>query len=162
MKRIMFVAVVMAACGGSEKAADKTTPMPEGEHGKDHDKEHAKLTPELNAFHDVLAPRWHADPGEARVTDTCAAQPEMLTKSQAVEAAAPPADVDAAVWTDAAHKLTAVVEALGQTCAGDRTAFDAAFSSVHDGFHYLMELQMGKHPAKMEHEHGAETGGMKH
>jgi hypothetical protein len=41
-----------------------------------------------------------------------------------------------------------VVEGLSQTCAGDRASFDAAFESVHLGFHYLMDLSMGEEPAK--------------
>jgi hypothetical protein len=154
MKRWIIVAIVMAACGGADKQGpttpDKATPV---------EKEHAKLTPELDAFHDVLSPRWHADQGEARTKDTCAAQPDMLAKAQAVEAAAAPANVDATAWSAAAAHLTKEVTALGESCAAEPAMFEPTFHSVHEAFHALMEMQMGKHDhAEHGHgEHGAET-----
>jgi hypothetical protein len=153
MKRLLFVTIVLAACGGSEKPADKTMPMGgegEGHDGHDMGKEHPKLTPELDAFHEVLAPRWHADKGDARINDTCTAAPDFLTKAKAIEAGPVPPKADAKEWASAAHMLVASVEGLSQTCAGDRASFDAAFTSVHDAFHALMGYSMGEHAEHME------------
>lgn len=159
MKRFVIVTIVLAACGGSEKPAttDPTT--------KPAMDEHDKLTPELTAFHNVLKPLWHQDKGDAQVTATCGATADLLTKAKAVQAAPVPDKVDAAAWADAGTKLVASVEALGATCTGDKSTFDATFNDVHNAFHAAMGLEMGESHEHMEGmEHGEHDGmeGMEH
>jgi len=154
MKRFALLFVVAAACGGSEKPAP-VGPTTMGNEGM----EHPKLTPELDAFHEAIAPRWHADKGEARMTDTCGAVPDFQAKAAAVKAAAAPDKVDATAWADAGAGLETAIAGLETACGGtDMPAFETAFEGVHDAFHHAMELVM---PEGMEHE-GMEHEGMEH
>jgi hypothetical protein len=152
------VLFLLVACGGGETptttapatplAEEKPAPAPE-EHG-----EHGKLSPELDAFHEILAPRWHADPGPQRTKDTRAA---------AVKSAAMPAGAEAAAWSEAGARLETSVVALEVECTAggaDQAKFDAAFSAVHDAFHHAMELGRGGHGMKEGHgEHHGEHHG---
>jgi hypothetical protein len=123
---IAFLAV--AACGKSE-----SKPAPDKDHADDHAEEHehhemGAMPPALDAFHKLLAPRWHAPAGEQRMTDACAAIPDF-TKAAAAVGAAPLADA---------------VKGLGDACAAsprDPAKFDAAFQKVHEAFH----AQLGEH-----------------
>jgi len=100
------------------------------------------MSPELHRFHEILAPRWHAEAGEARTKDTCAAIPDFRAGAQAI-AAAPPAGVDAAAWKAGAAALGARVDALDAACKPAAAAeFEARFSALHDAFHHQMELGM--------------------
>jgi len=145
------------ACGSSEPSPGATTPGA-GEGKEDH---HHKLTPELDAFHGLLAPLWHADKGEARRAKTCSSVPDFKTKAAAVKAAAAPASVDAATWSSAGAELEAAVTGLETACGGaDPAAFEPAFEAVHAKFHGAMELVASKHekapePSKTE----GDTGG---
>jgi hypothetical protein len=144
---LLLSLLVAAACGSSEPAPGATTPAA-GEHAGGE--EHHKLTPELDAFHQVLAPLWHADKGEARQKDTCAAVPEFKTRAAAIKGAAAPASVDAAAWTSAGAELESAVAGLETACGGaDPAAFEPAFEAMHAKFHGAMELVAGKE------EHGA-------
>lgn len=80
MKRFACLFVFVAACGGSEKTST-TPPTDQKVAGME---EHEKLTPELDAFHEILAPRWHADKGEARMKDTCGALADFQGKAAAI------------------------------------------------------------------------------
>ena len=152
MKRFTLLFLVVAACGGSDKPATTTvTPEP----AKD---EHAKLTPELDAFHETLAPRWHADKGEPRMKDTCGALADFQAKSAAVKAAPASMGADPAAWTDAGAQLEVSVTGLATACGGtDLAAFETAFEAVHDAFHKAMELVVGEHKME-EHKEGMEGG----
>jgi len=157
--RTTAIALLLLGCGSSEPASTATTTpaskAAQPEHGKD---EHHRLTPELQAFHDQLAPRWHAAKGDERRKDTCTAVPEFKTRAAAVQSAAAPATVDAAAWQKAGADLVAAVGTLETACGGsDAAAFDAAFESVHTSFHHAMELMMGEH--EMMGEHGDEHEG---
>jgi hypothetical protein len=141
--------LVALGCGSSEPAPGATTPA--AARGEEH---HHELTPELDAFHDLLAPLWHADKGDARRQKTCGAVPDFKTRAAAVKAAAAPASVDAAAWSGAGAELETAVSGLEAACGGaDPAAFDPAFEAVHTKFHGAMELVAGKH------EHG---GGQAH
>jgi hypothetical protein len=161
------VLFLLVACGGSETptttapatplAEEKPAPAPE-EHG-----EHGKLSPELDAFHEILAPRWHADPGPQRTKDTCAAIADFKTRAAAVKSAAMPAGAEAAAWSEAGARLETSVVALEVECTAggaDQAKFDAAFSAVHDAFHHAMELGRGGHGMKEGHgeHHGKGDG----
>ena len=126
MKRFLIVmSVLAAACGGastpSTSTTTSTTTTPTG------GAEPHAMPAELNSFHDVLSPLWHADPGEQRTADTCAAVPSLTSGAASVKTGAAPAGADAAAWTAAADKLGADVVALGTACGGDRAGFEPVF-----------------------------------
>ncbi len=156
MMRLSTLVLVfaIAACGGGSKPSTTTSAMTGSAAEEGHHGDHPKLTPELDAFHEVLAARWHAEAGPARMKDTCASVPDFQTKVGAIKAAAAPANVDATAWTNAATNLETSVGGLSTACGGtDQAAFDAAFTQVHDAFHASMALIVG------EHEHGDAMGG---
>ncbi len=150
MKTALSIAfVLLAACGG-KKSAPATTPTPTA--GGD---EHANMMPEVAKFHDVLAPRWHAEKGPKRMADTCGAMAEFQANADALAKSAPPMGADATLWSGKTKELTGAVGALDGTCkANDAATFEPAFERVHNGFHAVMEAS-GGHKAGMEHdEHG--------
>lgn len=156
MTRLAAILSLLAAlaCGSSDSASPATTPPPAAAEpaaataGDDHH----RLTPELDAFHGLLSPLWHAPAGDARRKDTCAAVPDFKTRAAAVKAAAAPAKADPAAWASAGGELEGAVAGLATACAGsDPAAFDPAFEAVHTRFHHAMELVMGEHDMKGEH-----------
>ncbi|MBA3460385.1 MAG: hypothetical protein H0T46_10520 [Deltaproteobacteria bacterium] len=138
MKTALTIAfVLLAACGSKKSAPTTTTPKTGGG-------EHGDMVPEVAKFHDVLAPRWHADKGPKRMTDTCGATAELQANADALGKLAPPAGTDAAVWTGKTQELTSAVGALDGTCkANDAAAFEPAFERVHTSFHAVMEATGG-------------------
>jgi len=118
------------------------------------------MPPELAKFHDVLAPRWHADKGAQRVTDTCKAIPEFKSNADAVAKATPPRTANADTWTTGTKALVSAVAGLEHVCASPDQAvgFDEAFAKVHESFHKLLEASgamPGGEAEGSEHEHGA-------
>ena len=155
MKTALTIAfVLLTACGGKSKPAPATTTAKTGG-------EMPELTmPEMAKFHDVLAPRWHAEKGPKRMADTCGAMPEFQADADALAKVTPPTGADAAMWTGKTKELTEAVVALDGTCkANDATAFEPAFEKVHVGFHAVMEAGGVKHE---EHHEGAEHEHMEH
>lgn len=140
MIRIVVVAAVLAACGSKQPApaapAHTDTGM-SGEH--DMASMEAGMSPEMKAFHDVLAPRWHADKGPQRMKDTCTALPDFQRDADAIAKATPPRSAHADTWTASTKQLVAAVGELDTTCkANDATSFEAAFQKVHESFHGVM------------------------
>jgi hypothetical protein len=152
--------LLIAACGGADRAGEATpTPAPAAEPAPAEAGHHEHAgPPELSAFHEVLAPRWHAEAGPGRMKDTCGAIAEFRTRAGAVKAAAAPAGVDAGKWSDAGGALEQSVTRLESACAGDQASFDAAFGQVHEAFHAAMELAMSGGEHGHEHEAGHEHG----
>ncbi|MEM6993815.1 MAG: hypothetical protein AAF721_25095 [Myxococcota bacterium] len=94
------------------------------------------------AFHDTMAPLWHADAGDARVADTCAAMDDLIGKAQTIRSDAAPDNVaDPEAWTAAASELVRVAEALQTTCADSPPDFDKSFEALHEAFHALVKLE---------------------
>jgi hypothetical protein len=147
MTRTLTFALLLAAaaCGGKGKAASgPTTSGGSADHAGDHqggDEEmHDSLSPEMKAFHDLLAPLWHADKGPKRLADTCAAVPQLKTSADAVAKATPPIPTNADTWTTGTRALVAAVGELETACKGkNEAATEAAFAKVHDTFHGLMK-----------------------
>lgn len=109
------------------------------------------MMPEVAKFHDVLAPRYHADKGDKRRADTCGAIADFEAGADAIAKATPPAGTDQEKWTAQTKELTDAVAAMGGTCkANDAAAFDPAFERVHKGFHGVMEAAGGH--KEMGHE----------
>jgi hypothetical protein len=169
MMRILTFALLLAAaaCGGKDKAPTTTmvTP-PAGSGSAAHHEggEHENLTPELNAFHDLLAPLWHATAGAQRMADTCGAIDRFKAAADAVGKATPPVPTHADAWTTATRALVAAVDELAAACTAKSDAkFEAAFKKVHEAFHALMEQAQaagggnksgaGSNAAPHEHQH---------
>lgn len=137
--------LLLAACGPAK--TDTTPPHAEGPH------DHGDLPPEVKGFHEVLAPRWHAEQGEARVKDTCAATPDFQTRAGTLVQLAPPAGADAARWSATTQELRDAAGALDAACKGaDPAAFEPAFHRMHEAFHAVMEAA-GAAPHKPEDGH---------
>ncbi len=128
--KLVSLMFVLAACGSSKSSSTTTQPMKAEEH-------HHQMSPALTKFHDVLSPRWHAEKGAKRMTETCGAIAEFQASAAEV----------------ANKGLSDAVIALEATCkANDATAFEPAFEKVHATFHALMEAP-GKDDHH-EHDHG--------
>jgi hypothetical protein len=146
---LLFV-LAAAACGGKKTAPATTTTTTQPAEPHEHEGsgargEHEGMTPELTAFHDLLAPLWHAEKGPKRMKDTCAAVPQFKTSADAVAKATPPTKANADTWTQATRALVASVDALETACkTNDNAKFEAAFHNVHEAFHSLMEQAGGE------------------
>lgn len=110
------------------------------------------MPPELSKFHDVLAPRWHAEQGPQRMKDTCASVPELHSQADAIATMTPPTGADADTWTTATKALVDAVANLDATCkANDATQFETAFGKVHESFEGLAAAS-GVHHDGDEHK----------
>ncbi|HEX3757608.1 MAG TPA: hypothetical protein VHW23_02840 [Kofleriaceae bacterium] len=108
--------------------------------------EMAAMPPELQKFHAVLGPRWHARQGPERMADACGAIAEFHTSADAVAAAPAPTGRDAAAWAAGGKQLTEAVAALDAACtAHDAAGFEPAFTQVHERFHGLLEAGESHH-----------------
>lgn len=149
---IVFVVVTAAGCGGKGKSEttadpckdpckDGTMEHHEGE-GHSHEGEEHNLTPEMTAFHDVLAPLWHAEAGPDRTSQTCVESGRMLDLANGIQNAPVPERADAGKWELAVRDLMLSITVLQDSCPAeaDGAAADEAFAGVHDAFHGLMEL----------------------
>ena len=121
-------ALTLAACGGASAIHHEAQPVTAAA-DKAHDEEHKKIAGgPLDAFHDVLAPLWHAPDGPTRTTQTCATVPSFKERAAA------------AASLDGGADLVASVGALEKACdAPGRPDFKARFSAVHDAFHHAVE-----------------------
>lgn len=81
---------------------------------------------DVDTFHAVLAPLWHARPGAERAQGVCAQQPRL-------------AQLASAIQSGNAKPLLSALAALKTQCQTDPSAIDGAFAQVHDAFHHLAE-----------------------
>jgi hypothetical protein len=138
----------VAACGG-KSAAPATTPMAHEHHhemGGAEAEEHENMPAEMKAFHDVLAPRWHAEGGK-RMADACAAVDQFVSAADALAKATPPVNANADTWTAGTRALVGAVAEMKASCT------EATFTKVHEAFHALMG-QTGMHHEEMKGEGG--------
>lgn len=171
----MLIAIA-AGCGGASQdlgtpveaaraqqthATKQTVRAPD--HGSGEAGEMAGMPPAVEKFHALLGPRWHAERGPKRMTDTCAAIPQLRSGADAIAKTAPPAGADTAAWAAAGQRLGSAVAALGDTCtASDAAKFEGAFAEVHRDFHAVLGAGGGpKEPGEAEghdepddHPHG--------
>ncbi|MEZ4401150.1 MAG: hypothetical protein R3B06_14085 [Kofleriaceae bacterium] len=144
MKRLAVVALfVVAACGGKSKTSsvEHADPMMHADGDGMMKEGHPTMPPAVNAFHDNLAPLWHAEAGPQRVTDACGKSGEMDQQLEEVEGAGAPEGVDAAAWTDKVTGLRTAWAAFSDDCVSTEGAnFDATFGAAHDAFHALIAL----------------------
>jgi hypothetical protein len=129
---VVLAIPVAAGCGNRGKGASG----PAGARAGDH----PELTPEMTAYHDVLAPLWHSEP-----QDLCPAERELVRLAGEIEAAPPPDGVEAAAWTGRAAALVVANQALSELCASAAPHDDRELgaAAVHDAFHALLELLPG-------------------
>lgn len=149
MTRFFAIALLLAACGSKQPTPASSTPAPMAheEHGE------MNMPPELKTFHDVLAPRWHAEKGAKRMQDTCAALPDFHSDADALAKSTPPPNTHADTWTTGTKQLVAAVAGLDATCkANDASQFETAFEKVHVSFHGLLEAAGGEHGEHDEHD----------
>jgi hypothetical protein len=156
------LALAAAACGG-KKPAPATTTTTTTEQGTTGEtaagggpmSQHEEMPPEMAKFHDLLAPRWHAEKGPQRMKDTCAAVPDFKSTGDALAKATPPTKANADTWTAGTRALVAAIVDLEATCkANDATKFEAAFAKMHEAFHALMQAAGMHHGEHQGGEHG--------
>lgn len=155
MKRFTFAALTTIALTGfaCSKADKPTTPPADadateadgeqtGEHAHADGKHEHDFPASVTTFHDTMAPLWHAEAGDARKADTCAALEDMKTKAAAIgEGEVPEKAADQAeAWSSASTELGTKLDALAATCDASTEEFDAAFHDVHEAFHTLVAL----------------------
>lgn len=87
---------------------------------------HHDFPKDVDAFHAVLAPIWHARPGKERLQNACAKATEMETLAGDIQSAD-------------AKPLVASITTLKSKCKGKLTNVDAAFFDVHEAFHHLID-----------------------
>jgi hypothetical protein len=146
MIRRLALVILVAACGGKQPAPATAAGSGSGSNAAaaEHE-EMATMPPAVAKFHDVLAPRWHAEQGPKRMQDTCAALPDFHSAADAIGKATPPTTANADVWTTATKGLVDAVAGLDAPCAANDSAqFEAAFAKLHDSFHFLLEAAGGQ------------------
>lgn len=167
--RLMVALAALAAgsgCGGAR--SDPSAPLEAARDPQSHDTrrgdpakdsmggeadEAAAMPPELQKFHAVLAPRWHAGRGPERIADTCGAIAELRADADELAAAPAPAGRDAAAWSSSGKQLAEAVAGLEAACqVHDAAGFEPAFAQVHDRFHGLLEAGEPKHGDHDEHD----------
>lgn len=89
---------------------------------------HHHFAQDVDAFHALLAPLWHARPGPERSQNACRKAPEMATLAKDIKSA------DAAALVSASTALQSV-------CKGPLAGVDAALFDVHEAFHRLIEAK---------------------
>lgn len=115
----------------------------EGEHqgGGDH---HGAMPATVRAYHEVLRPLWHSDPGPERDARICAQANDLAARADAVAAdGVPPAHAERSVeWHAATASLVDRTRAVQRACAANTQAgVPTALSAAHDAFHALIELR---------------------
>lgn len=87
---------------------------------------HHAFAKDVDAFHAVLAPLWHARPGKERSLQVCA-------KAKQLEKLA------GDIRTSDSQALAAAAGALTKQCQSGPNGIDAALFDVHEAFHHLAE-----------------------
>lgn len=90
------------------------------------ERHHPHFPADVDAFHAVLAPIWHARPGKARTNDACAQAGRMATLAGEIRSAD-------------ATALSAMLATLQTQCRSKRAGVDGAFHDVHEAFHRLID-----------------------
>lgn len=146
MIRTLTFALLLAvsACGGKAKAGPTTTtPGAGGEAAHEHQagggegKQHENLSPEMEAFQELLRPLWHQAKGPPQQADTCAASEQLKASADAVGKATPPIPANADTWTAATKALVAAVADIETACKS-KGDIEGALKKVHTAFHALM------------------------
>lgn len=148
MKRFSCGSLVLiaslTACASSPSTPAPAAAPQAAAGGEAHGEHHPNFSPTVAAFHEVLRPLWHSDPGEARDGRTCEQSATLNTRAQAI-VNAPDEGPDGARWRLAAADLAAANTALVAACAATpRASIAARLEAVHTAFHHLIE-SAGEH-----------------
>lgn len=81
---------------------------------------------DVDAFHAVLAPIWHASQGSERLLSACAKAGVMESLAKEIR-------------SRDASGLVNSVEKMKTKCQGDQAAVEGALGKVHDAFHQLID-----------------------
>lgn len=87
---------------------------------------HHDFAPDVAAFHEVLAPLWHAPESAERTKAICAKQGDLTVIAKKIKSQDP-------------ANLLKTLSSLSDSCAGKQATVAATFSSVHDAFHLLID-----------------------
>lgn len=87
---------------------------------------HHRFAPDVDAFHEVLAPVWHARPGTDRSRDACTKASRMDALAKEIRSAE-------------ASALRDTIAALKATCEAKPADVDGALHDVHEAFHRIIE-----------------------
>lgn len=88
------------------------------------DHHHHHFAKDVDAFHAVLAPVWHARPGTERLPNACAKLDELGRLASDIRSAD-------------ASKLVASIATMKTACQS-KGDVDGAFHDVHEAFHHLI------------------------
>ncbi|HEX6735287.1 MAG TPA: hypothetical protein VF096_10775 [Azonexus sp.] len=91
-----------------------------------HHHHHHAFAKDVEAFHAVLAPLWHAQPGAERARNTCAQVGQMEKLAGDIR-------------SGDAKPLRTTLAALRKQCRTKPADIDPAFAEVHEAFHRLIE-----------------------
>jgi len=95
-----------------------------------HEHAHPHFAKDIDAFHSVLAPVWHAPQGKQRDLDTCSAAERMATLAKDIRS------IDAS-------GLQASVAALKARCGEGAVDIEGPLFEVHEAFHRLIMPKTG-------------------
>jgi hypothetical protein len=152
---IAVVSVLLLACGGGKSAPQVAAP--EKQHA------HPALPAGVEAFHDLLSPIWHAEPGAVRIARACDQATALGDRATALVTDPAPAEASdkIEVWKLATAALVSDVGALTTACgAAGRPDVEARLTDVHERFHKVAATvaEMGDHgderPAGGTGQHG--------
>ncbi len=140
------VAGLAIGCGHKAPAPTESAIPGTGDRGvgEHHDLEaehHGVGIAEIDSFQAALSPLWHADAGDKRQADTCAAVGDLKTQAIAIIGRG---RTDHAAWEGNANSLAKAIDDLAKVC-GEGGDFAATFGDLHDAFHVLMEAAMTGH-----------------
>ena len=113
MKNAILFVVSIVAFGGAAIADDH---------------HHFDVAKDVDAFHAVLAPVWHARPGPERLPGACAKVDEFARLASDIRS------------TDAS-KLIASIATMKSACQSKQDNVDGAFYDVHEAFHQLLDAK---------------------
>lgn len=118
-KQMSLIAAVVAAhmIGGAIAA-------------EQHEGHHHHFPKDVDAFHSVLAPVWHAAPGKERTRNACAKAGQMENLAKDIRSAD-------------ASSLLAGIATLKKQCQDKKGDVEGALSEVHEAFHRLIEPRAG-------------------
>lgn len=92
------------------------------------DHHHHHLAKDVDAFHAVLAPIWHARPGPERLPNACSKIEDMARLASEIRS------------TDAS-KMVASIASMKTACQGNTGDVEGAFYDLHEAFHHLLDAK---------------------
>ena len=95
---------------------------------ENHSHKHANFAPDVDGFHAILAPIWHAPQGKERLANACRQVVGMEKKAGEIRSAD-------------ATALVASVASLKSRCDARPDDVEGALSDVHEAFHRLIDAR---------------------